>query len=112
MNDEIFKRLQLQQPALQHQIRGVYPLQNALSELARITDAIAPLRAMLGETAISERLLKEAIGQHGLTSRDFSMAMFPAGFTERFRLPDEALKAFQLNLVHPDITSIHPAWAV
>lgn len=108
MSDEIFKKLQLQQPALQQVIRDLYPLQNALSEQARIADAIAPLRAMLGEAAVSGRLIKEAIGQHGLTvtARDLSTAMFPEGFTERFRLPDEALKAVQLNLVHPDITKI------
>ena len=106
MSDEIFKKLQLQQPALQQVIRDLYPLQNVLSEQARIADAIAPLRTMLGETAVSGGFIKDAIDQHGLMARDFSTTVFPEGFTERFRLPDEALKAIQLNLVHPDITDI------
>ena len=66
MNDDLFRKLQLQETALQRAVRELQPLQNMVAEQNRIAQIIDPYRGMLEEAMRANRLIDEAIGQNGI----------------------------------------------
>lgn len=106
MNDDLFRKLQLQETALRRAARELQPWQNIVAEQERFARIVDPHRGMLEEATRASRLIDEALGRNGVADLAAQAAAASAlpGFAQRFRLPElEALTALQKSLTQPSI---------
>jgi hypothetical protein len=106
MNDELFRKLQLQETALQRAASELQPWQKIVAEQERFARIVDPYRGMLEETTRASRLIDEALGRNGvadLVAQTVAASALP-DFAQRFRLPElEAITALQKSLTQPGI---------